>query len=184
MEPRDDSSSSSSNSNSCEVVQGKCDAGSLSSDESDPDLRSSALRNLPPPPPLDPSWLSEPDLSTKPTKKSPGRCTPTDVGVTPAVELEVRASSPPDDVSVRCIAARNRALRRLASKPYPRWTASMLRFACSVRGIPRMTREKNTQKIAQALAAVDLTNNRSTSPYMDDLFIDGENGEHQVRTLV
>ena len=43
-----------------------------------------------------------------------------------------------------------------------------------------MTREKDAHRMAELLQAGDVKNMRSTSPYMDDLWGDNDEGEEQV----
>ena len=181
-------SSSNNSANSCEVVKPKFGAPLVFSDD-DEDLIPSTAPG--PSKPVDNSWLDVDDTTTTPDDESSGRGTPPDDARRQDAEIAASASSsPPSDSSslrdsstrneLAEVARRNKSLRRAGLKDYVCWPVGLLRFACSRRGIARMTRENNKKVMAALLVEYDESNNRSTRPYMDDLLGACDRGEQQV----
>ena len=156
-----------------------------SSDESDPDLKSSACKHLPPAA-VDDAWLSTDDTSTTRNQMSSGRGTPTDGAGGAVGVLASPASSSLPEPSARDSAAdfsaRKKSLLRCVGKPYARWQIGNLRFACPTRGIARMTREKDAHKMTELLQAGNVEDMMITSPNMDNLWGDNDEGEEQVHS--
>lgn len=167
---------SNSSSSIIEVGEGNIDTGIESTDD-DFDLAPSAVNHLPPPP-VDTSSLDDGDDTTAPDSKSSGCDTPPCIATSPSLVLAPSTSSSPPNSSARDSSAREKSLLRAKGKAYSRWPASLLRFACGRRGIIRMTREKDTPKMAALLVADDKKRGMSEEAHTDDLWGDGDQGEN------